>query len=315
MTRAPQPVMAQRTSQGVRVTIQTVVISALLGIVKTAAGVIGSSYALIADGIESMLDIVSSLAVLSGIRIAARPPDASHPYGHGKAESMAAMVVALVLLGAAAGIAVESVRAILAPRHAPAPFTLAVLVLVVVTKELIYRRLTRVGRSISSTALQVDAWHHRSDALTSAAAFVGISVAVIGGEGYQSADAWAALAACGVIGFNGVRLLRTAVSEVMDAAAPGELDRGIRERASGVPGVVAVEKCLARKSGPGWLVDLHVEVDATLSVSEGHAIGHRVQEALCSSSLGILNVLVHVEPAAPPPAPDGAEGSDRAGPA
>jgi len=299
MDRAPHPSLAQRASRGVRATIQTLIISAALGIVKTAAGVIGNSYALIADGIESMLDIVSSLAVLGGIRIASRPPDENHPYGHGKAESMAALVVALVLLGAAVGIAVESVRSILEPRTAPAPFTLIVLVLVVVTKELIYRRLTRVGRSIASTSLQVDAWHHRSDALTSAAAFVGISIAVIGGEGYQSADAWAALAACGVIGFNGIRLLRTAVSEVMDAAAPAELDRGIRATATGVPGVVAVEKCLARKSGPGWLVDIHVEVDPAISVSAGHEIGHRVQEALCASNLGVLAVLVHVEPAGP----------------
>jgi cation diffusion facilitator family transporter len=299
--------MAERAARGTRVTIQTVVLSAVLGIVKTAAGVIGGSYALIADGIESMLDIVSSLAVFGGIRIAARPPDASHPYGHGKAESMAALVVALVLLAAAVGIAVESVRALFQPRQAPAPFTLIVLVLVVATKELIYRRLTRVGRAIASTSLQVDAWHHRSDALTSAAAFVGISISVVGGEGYQSADAWAALVACVVIGFNGVRLLRTAVAEVMDAAAPSEISLGIRERAAAVPGVVAVEKCLARKSGPGWLVDLHVEVEATLSVSEGHEIGHRVKETLCDSDLGVLDVLVHVEPALPPPVSDGAE--------
>jgi cation diffusion facilitator family transporter len=306
MNRAPHSGMAQRASRGIRVTIQTLVVSAVLGIVKTAAGVIGNSYALIADGVESMLDIVSSLAVLGGIRIGSRPPDESHPYGHGKAESMAALIVALILLGAAVGIAVESVRSIVEPRRAPAPFTLVVLVLVVVTKELIYRRLTSVGRSISSTSLQVDAWHHRSDALTSAAAFVGISVAVIGGPGYESADAWAALAACAVIGFNGIRLLRTAVSEVMDAAAPIEIDRGIREAAGSVPGVVAVEKCLARKSGPGWLVDIHIEVDAAISVSAGHEIGHRVQEALCASNLGVLGVLVHVEPAAPPAPPDGA---------
>jgi cation diffusion facilitator family transporter len=299
--------MVQRAARGVRVTIQTVILSAVLGIVKTTAGVIGNSYALIADGIESMLDIVSSLAVLGGIRIAARPPDATHPYGHGKAESMAAMVVALVLLGAAVGIAVESVDAIFEPRHAPARFTLIVLVAVVVTKELIYRRLTRVGRAISSTSLQVDAWHHRSDAFTSAAAFVGISIALIGGEGYHSADAWAALVACGVIGFNGIRLLRTAVAEVMDAAAPQEVDRRIRAEASRVPGVEAVEKCLARKSGPGWLVDLHVEVDANLTVSDGHEIGHRVQKALCASDLGILNVLVHIEPAHPSRDPDGAD--------
>jgi cation diffusion facilitator family transporter len=279
-----------------RTVLQTVVLSTLLAVLKTTAGLIGNSYALIADGVESMLDIVSSLVVWGGIRIAARPPDKNHPYGHGKAESMAAMAVALVLLSAAAGIAVQSVRQIVTPTQTPAPFTLIVLVLVVAVKELIYRRLVRVGKAIASTSMETDAWHHRSDALTSIAAFIGISIALIGGEGYESADAWAALVACSIIAFNGIRLLRKAVAEVMDTAAPEEVDREIRRIAGAVPGVAAVEKCFARKSGPGWLVDIHIEVGGSLSVSEGHDIGHAVTDALCSSDLGVLHALVHVEP-------------------
>lgn len=289
--------LAGRTSRGIRVTVQTVVISTLLAIVKIVSGWIGHSYALIADGIESMLDIVGSLVVLGGLRIAAIPPDRNHPYGHGKAESLAAMVVALLLLAAGLGLAVQSVREILTPHHSPASFTLAVLVLVVVAKELLYRRLARIGRATSSTSLSADAWHHRSDALTSAAAFIGISIALIGGEGYESADDWAALVACAIIGFSGVRLLRAAVSEVMDAAAPDDLDHAIRSLTQSVPGVIAVEKCFARKSGPGWLVDIHIEVDGSASVAEGHAIGHRVRDILWASDLRVLHTLVHIEPA------------------
>lgn len=302
MSRRQPNNLAGRTARGIRVTVQTVFISTLLAIVKIVSGWVGHSYALIADGVESMLDIVGSLVVLGGLRIAAKPPDRNHPWGHGKAESLAAMVVALLLLAAGLGLAVQSVREILTPDQSPASFTLAVLVVVVTAKELLYRRLARIGRQTASTSLNVDAWHHRSDALTSAAAFIGISIALIGGEGYEAADDWAALVACAIIGFNGVRLLRMAISEVMDAAAPDDLEQAIRSLTRTVPGVIAVEKCFARKSGPGWLVDIHIEVDGSASVAEGHSIGHRVRDALWESDLHVLHTLVHIEPASTGPA-------------
>lgn len=288
--------LGQRVSRSIRATVQTVFICTILAIVKIGAGWIGHSYALIADGVESILDIFSSLVVWGGLRIASIPPDRNHPYGHGKAESLAAMVVASGLLAAALGIAVQSVREIVTPHRGPAPFTLVVLLLVVAVKEALFRRLLSVSRETESSALQADAWHHRSDALTSAAAFVGISVALLGGEGYASADDWAALLACVIIAINGARMLRVAIAEVMDAAAPPSLMTAIRAGAAGVPGVDAIEKCHARKSGPGWLVDIHVEIDGSLSVDEGHAISHRVKARLCSSDLRILDVLVHIEP-------------------
>ncbi len=296
MAAPPANGLAARTARGRRATVLALLASTLLAVVKVVAGVVGNSYALIADGIESVLDVFSSVVVWGGLRIAARPPDDNHPYGHGKAESMAAVVVSLGLLGAATGLAIESVREIRTPHHAPAPFTLLVLVAVIAIKETMYARLVRVGREVRSTAVESDAWHHRSDALTSAAAFVGISVALIGGRGYESADDWAALAACVVIAFNGLRLLRGAAREIMDEAAPADLERLIREIALAVDGVRALDKCLTRKSGPGWLVDLHVEVDGDLPVSRGHAIGHDVKDALLGSDLAILDVLVHVEP-------------------
>jgi len=280
-----------------RTSVLAIAVSIVLATVKLAAGMIGHSFALIADGVESTLDIVSSSVVWGGLRIAATPPDENHPYGHGKAESMATLMVAVILLGAAVFLAIQSVAEILAPRQAPAPFTLIVLVAVVITKELLFARMSRVGKSVDSTSLRADAWHHRSDSLTSAAAFIGISLSLILGEGFESLDAWAALFACGIISYNGIRILRTAMSEAMDRAAPRDLRGRIRETAAAVPGVEGIDKCLTRKSGPYWLVDIHVLVDGDMPVSQGHTIGHDVKRALLESDLGVLDVLVHIEPA------------------
>ena len=288
--------LAASASRGMRATALGIVASAALGAGTVVAGVLGNSYALIADGIESILDVVSSLVVWGSLRIAARPASESHPYGYGKAEPLGALVVAVALFGAAVGITIQSVREILTPHHAPAPFTLVVLVLVVATKETMFRVLHRTGERIGSRAMQADAWHHRSDSLTSIAAFVGISVALIGGAGYESADDWAALCAAGVIAFNSVRLFRSAFREVLDVAAPAELVERIREVAGGAAGVAAVEKCRVRKSGLGVFVDIHVEVDGSLTVREGHEIAHRVKDALMSAGIGVQDVVVHVEP-------------------
>jgi divalent metal cation (Fe/Co/Zn/Cd) transporter len=140
--------------------------------------------------------------------------------------------------------------------------------------------------------------------LTSAAAFIGISIAVVGGHGYEAADDWAALFACAIILFNGGRVLRVATADVMDAAAPDDLVWKIRSLAQSIAGVTGVEKCLARKSGPGWFVDIHVEVTGSLTVRDGHRIGHQVKDRLLASGIGVIDVLVHVEPAAVDPPPD-----------
>jgi cation diffusion facilitator family transporter len=282
--------------RGLRVTLAGVVINALLAGTKAIAGIAGNSYALVADAIESTFDIISSLVVLSGITIASTPPDEDHPYGHGKAEPLAAMVVAVALCTAAAGIAIQSVREIITPHHAPAPFTLAVLLAVVVIKEILFRRVFATGEATRSTALKTDAWHHRSDALTSLAAGIGISVALVGGRGYESADDIAALAASCVIAFNGLRLLRPAVREIMDAAPSPDIEENVRSLAAGVPGVMALDKCFVRKMGLEFYVDLHVVVDGSITVAGGHEIAHRVKDAVCSSTLPVANVLVHIEP-------------------
>ena len=270
----------------------------VLAIIKIVTGIVGNSYALIADGIESAADIISSLVVWTGLKISTLPADSNHPYGHGKAESIAGLVVALALLAAALFIAVQSLREIVTPHHAPAWFTLLVLALVIAAKETLFRFVVQVGDELASSAVKGDAWHHRSDAITSAAAFVGITIALIGGEGYESADDWAALLACVVIASNGARVFRTVLSELMDAAV-GETTQGqIRQIAATVPGVVRIEKCRVRKSGLGLLVEIHVEVDGDLSVRRGHAIAHVVSDRLKASAHSVQHVLAHVEPAA-----------------
>jgi cation diffusion facilitator family transporter len=281
---------------GLKVSGSAIAINVILASIKITTGLIGSSYALIADGIESTMDIVSSLIVWGSLRISIKPPDKDHPYGHGKAESLAGMVVAISLLMASVIIAIQSIREIRTPHHAPAWYTLIVLVGIIISKEILFRKMTRIGDELESSALKSDAWHHRSDALTSVAALAGISIALIGGPGYEVADDWAALLACAVIMYNGVRLLLPALNEVMDGAPPDEIEDQIRLIASNVAGVIEIEKCRIRKSGLGLLMEIHVVVDGEIPVKEGHLIGHEVKDQLLKSNLQITDVSVHVEP-------------------
>jgi len=287
----------QRAQAGARLVLRGVGLNALLAAVKFAGGLFGNTYALVADGVESLLDIVSSVLVWAGFRVAARPPDADHPYGHGKAEPLAALAVACFVLGAAAWIAWHALQEILHPHGPPAWWTLLLLAGVIVTKSLFSRHLDRVGREVGSTALGAEALHHWSDALTSAAAFLGIAIALLGGEGYEAADDWAALLACIVIAVNGAILFRRAVGDVMDVAVAPELEQEVRVLALAVPGVAALDKCRVRKSGLNHLVDIHVRVDGNLSVREGHDIAHAVKDALLASAPhAITDVAVHIEP-------------------
>jgi len=288
--------IAAAAARGVRATLIGILISALLAAIKIISGIAGYSYALIADGVESMLDIMSALVVLGTLRIAATPPNERYPFGYGKAEPIGAIVVAAGLLIAALGIAIQSVRQILTPQHMPAAWTLIVLLAVVLSKELMFRFLSRTGSEIDSSSLKTDAWHHRSDALTSAAAFVGISIALIGGEDYVTADDWAALLACAIIARNGWKLFRNAMRDVMDAAPPPELEDRVRAILWDVDGVEDIDQCLIRKSGLGYFVDLHIEVDGRIPVRDGHEISHRAKDALLESELSILDASIHVEP-------------------
>ncbi len=284
---------------GQRASTISLVVNAGLAVLKLACGIVGHSYALIADAVESLGDTFGSAIVRAGLVIAARPADTNHPYGHGKAEPLATLVVAGMLLAAAALIAVQAIDRIIAPGLQPAPYTLAVLIGIIVVKEFMYRYTVRVGRRIGSMALIADAWHHRTDALTSIAAIIGVAIAVVGGPAYASADAWAALFACVVIVVNGIRFCRSAVHELMDTAPSTHLIDVIPDEARGVAGALVVEKVLVRKVGPFFYADLHLEVDPELSVRDGHTIAHDVKDAIMSRHPEVADVLVHVEPYEP----------------
>jgi cation diffusion facilitator family transporter len=288
--------MSKNVARGIRSAQAGLLTNAALALIKMTAGVLGHSYALIADAIESTADIFSSLIVWGGLRISARAPDEDYPFGYGKAESLAATIVSLMLLGAAILIAVQAAAEIHSPHQRPASFTLAVLVLVIVVKEILFRKVFTVGEEVGSTAVRADAWHHRSDAITSCAAFIGISIAVLGGPGWQDADDWAAIAAAAVIFYNGTRILRPALGDLMDRAPEASLMTLVAQAATSTEGVNAIEKLRMRKAGMGYFVDIHVQADPRLSLYDAHILSGRVKSSIRSAVTSVNGVLVHMEP-------------------
>ncbi|MFN8818335.1 MAG: cation diffusion facilitator family transporter [bacterium] len=285
-----------------------------LSAIKLAAGILGHSYALIADAVESLLDVVASVVTLQGVRLADRPPDGRHPWGYGKAEALAALVVSGMIVLAGVGIGVQAVREIFSPHRAPAAWTLWVLLAVVVVKEAFYRIASATAQRASSTAVLADAWHHRSDAITSVLAGVGISIAVFGGEAWWPAEDYAALAASLIILINGSLLMRAPLGELLDRDCP-DLAGDVRTVALSVPGVVDVEKVHARKSGRRHLVDMHLHVDPAMPISAAHAVGGKVRATVRQRLPQVADVLVHLEPASaavPPPSPAPAPASNAA---
>lgn len=270
--------------------------NASLALVKWLAGFFGNSYALIADAIESTTDIFSSMLVLFGLKYASRPADANHPYGHGRAEPLITFLVVVFLLVAATTIAYESIIHIRTPHQSPEPYTLIVLAVIILGKEFFYRFVNKKSDELKSVSLKADAWHHRSDAFTSLAAFIGIFIAVFMGKGYESADDWAALVAAGFIYYNSYRIFRPALGEIMDEHVYDDVIAEIRRVAATVEGVINTEKCYVRKSGINYFVDLHITVNSQISVSEGHRISHLLKDKLLMELPQITNVLIHIEP-------------------
>lgn len=292
-TSALEPHKAKR---GEKTTITGILVNIGLVLVKGLAGWLGHSYALIADAMESATDIVTSIFVWVGLRTASKAPDQDHPFGHGKAEPLAAIVVSMALVGAAILIAVQSIRNIQTPHQIPAPFTLVVLAGVVLVKEVLFRRISKVGEEVESRAVKADAWHHRSDAITSLTAFVGISIALVGGPGYESADDWAALFASGFIVFNAYHIFRPSFGEIMDETPAGDWQQELKAIAMTIPQVKGIEKFRVRKTGFEYFIDLHVMVPGSLTVTQGHAIAHAVKAAIMDARPAVYDVLVHIEP-------------------
>ncbi len=268
----------------------------ILAIVKWAAGILGNSYALIADAIESTSDIFASLLVVFGIKYSSRPADENHPYGHGRAEPLITFLVVVFLLISAFIIGKESLRNIQTPHDAPRAFTLWVLAAIILWKEASYRWVLRKSKLANSSSLKAEAWHHRADAITSVAAFVGISIALFMGKGYESADDWAALLASGLIVYNAYKIFRPALSEIMDEQTYPGLENQIRETAQAVKGILGTEKLFIRKVGMKYHIDMHATLNGDISVREGHDISHRLKDTLLAEFPEIENVLIHIEP-------------------
>lgn len=293
--------MSQSTLQ--RNTIVGFFASIGLSLTKLGAGVWGQSSALIADAVESLADTVGSILVWQALRVASLPPDQKHPYGYGKAEALASLGVGVLLVVAAIFIVVKSLHEILIPHEAPAAWTLLVLVGVVFIKEVLFRFVMQGADQFDSDAARADAWHHRSDAITSIAALIGVSVAIWGPRwfgipGLVFADEVAAILASGVILMSAWMLIRPALDELLDAVAHEMVDR-VRTVASGVDGVREVEKVFVRKSGSGYHVDMHLHVDPEVSVRVAHALAGKVKAILKSEIPRLTGVLIHVEPQEP----------------
>ncbi|MBM6498491.1 cation diffusion facilitator family transporter [Flavobacterium macrobrachii] len=267
-----------------------------LALVKGLAGILGNSYALIADAIESTTDIFSSFLVLFGLKYANKPADENHPYGHGRAEPLITFIVVGFLITSATIIAYESIQNITTPHDAPKSWTLILLAIIILWKEFSFRKVMKRAVETNSSSLKADAWHHRSDAITSVAAFIGISIAVLFGNGYESADDWAALFASGFILYNSYLIFRPALGEIMDEHLYDDLILEIREVSHKVKGVIDTEKCFIRKAGMKYHVDLHATVDANLTVKEGHDIAHLLKDTLRAKIPQLGHVLIHIEP-------------------
>jgi len=287
-----------RLKRGLRTTLLGMVVNILLVAGKLAAGILGHSHALVADAVESLADIFSSIVVWRGLVVAEEPEDEDHPYGHGKAEPLASAMVSTMLLLAAGGITYTAIRSLISGAHeGPRAFTLIVLIAVIVIKESLFRFVSSEAESVDSTAVKTDAWHHRSDAITSLAAAVGITISLIGGAAYVGADDIAAVIAAGIIAFNGATLLRPALNELMDAQPNRELIAQIRQVAAANKGVERVEKCFVRKMGHRYFVDMHIEVAPKMTVQQGHEISHEVKDRIREKFPAVRDVLVHIEPA------------------
>lgn len=288
--------MQSNIQKAIQATYLSIVGNFVLAVAKGITGVLGNSYALVADAIESMTDVFSSALVLFGLKYSTRPADTNHPYGHGRAETLVTFLVVGFLLISATIIAYESIINIQTPHEVPEKFTLIVLAVIILIKEGFYQVVSRKGKETNSSSLQADAWHHRSDALTSLMAFIGISIAIYMGPGYETADDWAALVASFFIVYNAYLIFRPALGEILDEHVYDDLVEEIREIAGKVKGVEGTEKCFVRKTGMTYLVDLHLMVNGNLSVTEGHEISHLAKDALMEQLPELANILIHIEP-------------------
>jgi cation diffusion facilitator family transporter len=288
---------SEHKKEAVKTAFFSIAGNAVLAVIKAVTGVFGNSYALIADAIESVSDVFASVLVLFGLKYANKPADHNHPYGHGRAEPLVTFIVVGFLVVSSGVIAYQSIINIRTPHELPKAYTLFVLGGIILVKELFYRFVKNKSEQIHSSSLKADAWHHRSDAITSFTAFIGILIAIFMGPGYETADDWAALFASGFILYNAYLIFRPALGEIMDEHLYEEIVQQVRDVSMTVTGVAGTEKCYVRKAGMHYLIDLHVLVDGKLSVKAGHDIAHELKDVLKQSIPQLADVLIHIEPA------------------
>jgi cation diffusion facilitator family transporter len=288
--------MKSNIQKAIQATYISIIGNFVLAVAKGITGIFGNSFALVADAIESLTDVLSSALVLFGIKYSTRPADSNHPYGHGRAETLVTFLVVGFLVISATVIAYESILNIQTPHEIPENYTLVVLAIIIIIKEIFFRIISKKGKETNSSSLQADAWHHRSDAITSAMAFIGISIAIFMGPGYETADDWAALFASFVIIFNAYLIFRPALGEILDEHVYDDLVKEIRRISEEVDGVQGTEKCHVRKTGMTYLVDLHLLVNGKLSVTQGHEISHTAKDKLMQELPELANILIHIEP-------------------
>ncbi|MFA7314921.1 MAG: cation diffusion facilitator family transporter [Candidatus Magasanikbacteria bacterium] len=280
----------------IKTTYFSIIGNTILAIIKWLAGFFGNSYALIADAIESTTDIFSSLLVLFGLKYTSKPADKNHPYGHGRAEPLITFIVVGFLITSATIIAYESIKNINTPHALPKAWTLLILGTIIIWKELSYKLVIKKSKETHSSSLKADAWHHRSDAITSLAAFVGISIAILFGKGYETADDWAALFASFFILYNSYLIFRPALGEIMDEHTHDELIALIRKVSITTSGILDTEKCFVRKAGMSYHIELHAIVDGNKTVKEGHDLAHKLKETLQQEIPQLAHILIHIEP-------------------
>lgn len=288
--------MESHKETAIKTSYLSIIGNLLLAISKAIVGVLGNSYALIADAIESTTDVFSSLLVLIGLKYSSKPPDENHPYGHGRAEALITFLVVGFLVISATIIAYESILQIQEPHQAPKAFTLIFLGIIIIIKETFFQIVNRKAKLTNSSSLKADAWHHRSDAITSVMAFIGISISLYLGKGYEAADDWAALFASAFIIYNAYLIFRPALGEIMDEHSHDEIVEKIKELALNVDGIIDTEKCLVRKTGMVYFVDLHIVVNGDISVREGHQLAHQLKSYLMNEIPEVADILMHVEP-------------------
>ena len=289
----------QRSRLGIRTALISSFCNVIVAIGKIVFGILGNSFALIADGVESTLDIISSIIVWGGLKIAAEPADDNHPYGHGKAESLAGVIVSTILISAGLGIGYNGIARILSPDlMAPKAFTLYVFIIVIIIKEILYQYTIKVSKLINSTSMKAEAWHHRTDAITTVMALIGVFIAI--NTSYKIADGLAGVLCGCIIIFNGSRILYASSNEVMDTVASDEIYDKIKNITLTHAEIKNIDNCRIRKSGLQYLLDIEIQVDPTITVMAGHKIAHELEDILLQDkNLNIIDIIIHVEPFIP----------------